>query len=296
MIPCIFILRTSRESFRNMALPFKPSFPWLLYAYPWMPYPRRVIIYLREKQIPEHLVRVVRVSDPGDGNQVVDAEYFPPRPPGSLPVLAIPSKISSEGSPEEWLYVRQSMAIINFLEELCEAGSFGFSSPRGSLTGSTALERFKNMEVQTLAEEVLVAWNPVRTFGTDAGPFHDVASAKEMLRWVRRTMLAINTYLSESDRDLASLADDSHPITIADVVLYQFLEFTMDCYHFDATTGSGQKVVDVYGREVDDDYPKVRKFYEAFSRRRSAKRVADFGEVPGEKPAKAMATWVEGVL
>lgn len=99
-----------------MALPFEPSFPWLLYAYPWMPYPRRCTIYLHEKQISEDTVKVVRVFDPGGGNQVVEADLFPQRPTGSLPTLAIPSpETNRNGKPKEWVYVRQSMAIINFL-------------------------------------------------------------------------------------------------------------------------------------------------------------------------------------
>ena len=141
-----------------MALPFKPAFPWLLYAYPWMPYPRRVIIYLREKGIPDSLVKIAHVSDPQNGNEVTDSS-LPPRPAGSLPILAIPSetKDGSSGT-QQWVYIRQSMAIINYLEELCNAGQYGFSSPHGSLIGSDALARARVGEVLTLAEECTVAW------------------------------------------------------------------------------------------------------------------------------------------
>ena len=66
------------------------SFPLLLYAYPWMPYPRRVIIYLREKGIDSRMVNVIHVSDPQDGNAAPLG--YPPRPAGSLPILALPSK------------------------------------------------------------------------------------------------------------------------------------------------------------------------------------------------------------
>lgn len=135
-----------------MALPFKPSFPWLLYAYPWMPYPRRVIIYLREKGIPESLVKVAQVSDPQDGNEVVDAS-LPERPAGSLPILAIPS----EGN-KEWLHIRQSMSIMNYLEELCNNDEYGFSCPHGSLVGKDPLARARIGEILTLAEEGTVAW------------------------------------------------------------------------------------------------------------------------------------------
>ena len=141
-----------------MNLPFKPALPWLLYAYPWMPYPRRVIIYLREKDIPETLIRVAQVSDPQNGNQVVDSS-LPPRPSGSLTVLAIPSEAKgNNGTAKECIHIRQSMAIINYLEELCNSNQYGFSSPYGSLVGESALAKTRICEVLTLAKECTVAW------------------------------------------------------------------------------------------------------------------------------------------
>jgi glutathione S-transferase len=141
-----------------MALPFKPSFPWLLYAYPWMPFPRRVIIYLREKGIPESLIKVARVTDPQNGNEVVDSS-LPARPAGSLPILAIPSTTSEEGSnADQWVYIQQSMSIIHYLEELCNSGEYGFSSPHGSFVGRNALSRARIGEILSLAEECTIAW------------------------------------------------------------------------------------------------------------------------------------------
>lgn len=271
-----------------MALPFKPSLPFLLYAYPWMPFPRRVIIYLREKQIDRSLVDIVRVSDPQDGNEVVDSS-FPPRPPGSLPILAIPHADSKD----QWTYIRQSMAIINFLEEMCESGNHGFSSPSGPLMPTNVLEKAREMEILGLAEELTVGWNPVRTFGTKAGTISFPEGAKEMLRWERRALLAIETYLSE--RSSAPKASDE-VATIADIVLYQFLEFTKDCYEVDLTIGSGEMVKDVYGREVKEDFPKLQEFYRAFAKRSSAKRNAEAGEVASPGPTNAMGTWAEGIV
>ncbi|KAI9869642.1 MAG: hypothetical protein M1823_009003, partial [Watsoniomyces obsoletus] len=100
-----------------------PGFPFLVYTYPWMPYPRLIGIYLREKRIPTSLVKVVPVSDPQDGNAVVDSKNYPPRPAGSLPILAIPSSSGLEG---DVAYIRQSSAILNFLDELCDEGKWGF--------------------------------------------------------------------------------------------------------------------------------------------------------------------------
>lgn len=151
-------------------------------------------------------------------------------------------------------------------------GLYGFASPHGPISGTDPLERAKIAEIQTLAEELTIGWNLVRTFGTNAGPFHDAAAAKEMLRWVRRTMLAVESYHAESGRDLILLSENHYPVTFADIVLYQFLEFTLgkindqkaelrphadlsliasiDCYAVDMTTGSGQMEMDVCNREV----------------------------------------------
>ena len=121
--------------------------------------------------------------------------------------------------------------------------------------------------------------------------------AKEMLRWVRRSLMAIETWWQEEDRDLSLLRKGSNVhVTLADIVLYQFLEFTKDCYGVDMTIGSGENVRDVYGREVVERFPNLVKFYEAFSTRDSTKRDAQKGEVASEMPLKNMKSWAEGVL
>lgn len=118
-----------------------------------------------------------------------------------------------------------------------------------------------------------------------------------MLRWVRRALMAIETWWQESDRDMSVLAKGVYGhVTMADIVLYQFLEFTKDCYGVDMTVGSGETVRDVYGREVVEKFPKLTEFYKVFSTKVSAVRHEDRGEVPSEAPRKAMQTWAEGVL
>ncbi|USW48335.1 Putative glutathione S-transferase, Thioredoxin-like superfamily [Septoria linicola] len=277
-----------------------PAAPWLLYAWPWAPYPRRVIIYLREKGITEDLVKVVLV----EGDNVVTPNC-PPRPAGSLPVLAIPAR--SEGfrtKPASYVHIRQSIAIINFLEELCNNHQMGFLPGKSSLRGTDtarnsdpardALDRARISEVLSLADELMTAWNPVRTFGGGAGTILLPEAAKEMLRWVRRSMAAVETYFQ--NRDLTQLHDDTHGhVSISDIVLYQFFEFVHDCYGVDLTIGSGELVKDVYGREVKDDYPKLVEFYQVFKTRYSAKRVAEKGEVPPEWALAKMQDWADGV-
>jgi glutathione S-transferase len=265
------------------------SQPWLLYAYPWMPFPRRVIIYLREKNIPSSLVTIVPVSDPQLGDTA--AEGFPPRPIGSLPILAIPDSDSADSKSEPYIYIRQSLAIMNYLDELCDAGAQGFPKSAYSMRGEDALNRARVTELMCLADELTIAWNPVRIFGTGAGNMTLPEASKEMLRWLQRTLTTIERWFE--DKNFSDLrAGGTRGPNMAEIVLYQFLEFTKDCFAKDMTKGSVNKGLDVYGREqASDEFPKLAEFYEAFRTRESAVRKESAGEVAGEKTLKAMQTW-----
>lgn len=112
--------------------------PYLLYVYPWMPDPRRIIIYLREKNIPSSLVTIVPVPDPQSSTEL--PPQYAPRPKGSLPLLVIPSS-----SGEKPVVIRQSVAIMNYLDELCDAGAQGFPKSTYPMRGSDMLSRARNL-------------------------------------------------------------------------------------------------------------------------------------------------------
>jgi glutathione S-transferase len=266
-----------------------------------MPYPRRVIIYLREKGIPTSLITIVPVTDPQRGNQV--SGPYPPRPSGSLPILAIP-KQSRQGDTqaEEYIYIRQSIAIMTYLDELCDSGVNGFPRSAYPMRGADPLERARHNELLSLADELTSMWNPVRTFGSGAGTISLPVAAKEMLRWVYRGLMTIETWFQDRDRNQHE--DPSSPATtttttktsIAEIVLYQFLAFTKDCYGIDMTKGSGKEVTDVYGKKVVEDFPRLRLFYETFRARPSARRDPDAGDVPSNEVSAKMTSWAEGVF
>ncbi|UKZ64208.1 uncharacterized protein TrAtP1_005429 [Trichoderma atroviride] len=271
------------------------QFPWLLYVYPWMPYPRRIIIYLREKGIPSSIVTIVPVTDPQLGNQV--DSRFPAKPLGSLPILAIPK--DNHGA--HFTYIRQSLAIMSYLDELCDNGEEGFPRSRYSMRGADALQRAHVNGVIALADECTTQWNAIRLFGTGAGPFPLPEASNEMLRWVRRSLMTIEE--AYKDRDMAppiqSERDESatgSSVNLADIVLYQFLEFTVDCYGVDMTQGSGKIVKDVYGRYVLEKFPKLEEFYNAFKTRKSVIRDVEQGEVPPSAVLEKMRNWHKGSL
>lgn len=290
--PISTLLSTSASSFQSFTMSPRASLPWLLYAYPWMPYPRRITIYLAEKRIHSSAIRIINVSDPQSGNAVVpsQASSVPPRPEGSLPILAISPLVESG----EWVYVRQSMAIIGYVEEACApGGALAGIGARELARSDTALERARVTEITTLAEELLVSWNPVRIFGTRAGTMVYPEGAREMFRWVQRTLSTMDSLLA--DRDLEYLGDDEKSVTVADIVLFGFLEFVDYCYGVDVTIGSGEDRTDVYGRVVREEYPRLVEFYELFKGRRSARRDGP-GEKASEEVLVRMRAWHDGVF
>jgi hypothetical protein len=152
---------------------------------------------------------------------------------------------------------------MNYLDDLCDAAQEGFPASRYSMRGTDALTRARNIEVLALAVECTAAWNPVRMLGSGAGTMTIPAVCKEMLRWVRRPLATVEGWWK--DRDMAPLRRGGDgQVAMVDIVLYQFLEFTRDCYRVDMTKGDGEVVKDVYGRDVVEKYTKLEEFYEAF--------------------------------
>lgn len=243
--------------------------PHLLYVYPWMPYPRRVVIYLRERKIPPTLVTVVPVSDPQNGDKADPG--FPPRPKGSLPILSIPR------GEDDYEHLGQSLAIMDYIEDLCEAGSDGFLkttySMRGVFKSGDLMSHARHNELLSLAHEVLTTWNPVRLFGTGLGPMKIPEAASESLQWVHRHLANTETVLARYRPDFEVLKDESVKPSIAEIVLYQFCEFTEEVYGVDVTEGNTKNEggLDVYGRQALEGYPCLRALYKAMRCRESTR-------------------------
>lgn len=91
------------------------------------------------------------------------------------------------------------------------------------------------------------------------------------MRWVHRPLATIESWWKDLDFSFLQKGHDGR-VTIAAIVLYQFLEFTKDCYGVDMTQASGQTAKDVCGRDAVEQYPKLRELYTAFKTRDSAKR------------------------
>jgi glutathione S-transferase len=278
----------------------------LLYVYPWMPFPRRTTIYLRERKIPSNLVIVVPVSDPKDGEEVPPG--FPPRPKGSLPLLAIPKSLVSNSAEaqrrdvdlgSDYYLLGESLSIMQYLEDLCDTGKHGFPISAYSMAGpSHPLDRAYEYGLLNLANEVLVSFNPVRMFGSALGFLKIPEAARESLRWMHRHLAAIERHLANSCRamDFDVLRDNENGnLTMGEIVLYQYLESMYEIYSIDVTKGNPvDKSTDVYGREVLVEYPALKAFYQAFKTRDSVQVSLEDGSRPTDKMKESGRIWWPG--
>ena len=81
--------------------------------------------------------------------------------------------------------------------------------------------------------------------------------------------------------------------SIADLVLYAFLQFVTDEYQRDILVGGKEKVIEVYGKELDISFKKLKEFEESMKTRDSVQRKE--GERASEGAKQVMGTWANGI-
>ena len=271
-----------------------------------MPFPRRVLIYIRERRIPDSLIRIVCVSDPQAGSKA--PEGYPPTPKGSLPILAIPpSEISTDTIPatlDNWTLLGQSLSIMTYLDSCCSpAYNMQTEHPKDPLAVA------RNIGYQSAASDAMATWNAVRMFGSraSASPSMPIA-ASESLKWVHREIAAVEKYLDPTsglDKDYGGYAarlgsSSKAGPSYGDIMLYSFLDLVDDLYgrFDDLTLGKGSEGKDPYGRDVEKYgyYLNVREFYKLFRARESVKKDEKLGEGVPEKIKEMACSWDEGVF
>lgn len=119
----------------------------LLYASDYTYFPRRVLIYLKEKKFEAGIITKVPTWFTLQ-RTMESSPDFPPKPAGSIPILAIPDR--KEG---QFIYIRQSLAILNYLEDLTEDPSSGVKASTLSMRGNTALEKARITELLAVLDE-----------------------------------------------------------------------------------------------------------------------------------------------
>lgn len=228
--------------------------PMLFYGYymggNFAPCPRRVFVYLAEKKIPSSVLTVVNSDE-----EAVEKGY-PKKPEGFVPILAIPK----EGKEGEYTWMYQSVAILEFLEDYCDAHPEVTSVPSMRGRASDPVHRAQIRGAMYWADELFEEFGVSCMFGnkdfisrlqrTTASP----QSAKEVKTLADRTLRYLDQVLPAVS-DYEGLSSGKEGVaTIADCVLFATWQFSLT----------------VYGTDIVKGYSNVVKVIEAFKNRPSA--------------------------
>ncbi|KAL2069289.1 hypothetical protein VTL71DRAFT_15627 [Oculimacula yallundae] len=271
-----------------------------LHILPGALYTRRVLIYLHEKDILQH----IQIS-PALSSHSMPSKAYPrthttqstiPKPKGTLPALTLP----------DGAVIHDSLAIINHLEDLCDTrqrppssyspdraveailGSSNPTKARPSLRGQTSEEQIRNRDITALADEATTLFEQAARHGSSMFVLlqrQDIALSKTALKACRATLGSINKYYIHDPR--YGLGEDNDvtahfEVTIADCVLFSLLQFTKCMYSVDLTDGMAG----------------LERFYEVFEKRESVCVEGPEGEVWDEHLRMLASCWVgetEGV-
>ncbi|RYP90823.1 hypothetical protein DL770_003084 [Monosporascus sp. CRB-9-2] len=220
-----------------------------LFVLTWGTYPRRVLIYLHEKGLIEspHLkITPVTISAAGK----MEA---PGKPPGTVPILKLPN-----GS-----FIKQSVAILNYFEDICDNPQEDWHRElaglsRKNMRGNTAEERAHMREVLALADQVGSLFSFAARKGTKLFVPIETSSAEGSrlaLEWCKRDLKLLEAYY-EGDKRLENGGADA-ATTIADCALFAFLQYSKEMHAVDLL--------------AEPELPNLKRFYENFKERESAK-------------------------
>jgi glutathione S-transferase len=164
----------------------------LLYDLPAGMHPRRVRIFLAEKQV----TLPVRVIDAASGENTT-AEFRRMNPMGRLPVLAL----------DDGTVIAESLAICRYLEALY---------PAPPLWGGDAIESAR-VDMWTRRMEQQVS-NPMSEIFLHAGEFYRnrITQVPEYANWTREQLIRTLAWLDEELADRPFVAGSSY--TMADIV------------------------------------------------------------------------------
>ncbi|CEI61915.1 hypothetical protein FVEN_g2965 [Fusarium venenatum] len=226
--------------------------PLTLFVLSWGVYPRRVLIYLAEKNILNSpLIKTIEATV---DNGKLSA---PGKPSGTAPMLRLPGET----------FIKQSIAIIEYFEEICHHPEEPWQvelakQANGTMLGESAAERSRVRDMLSLADEITSQFSFACHKGTALFQQFEQPhplTAKLILEYCRKNLRVLNKYYEHDPRfDCASDAR----VNIADCVLYSVLRYAKDLYSMDLLAEcdlSGlQAFYDWFGKrksvQVDDDH------------------------------------------
>ncbi|KAF2105021.1 hypothetical protein NA57DRAFT_71216 [Rhizodiscina lignyota] len=222
---------------------------FILYAYPdWLPAGRRIRIYLAEKRISPSLVYVA------ESDEDVKAKGYPPKRGNFSPIMAI----SRPDKPTEYIWVEQSSAMLEMLEDYCDANSD--ASPVPSFRGpeDDIIRRAMIRGVLYWADTLFELFAVNAAFGSETiararGTTANQRTAKDMEAAVRFRVLEPLEKVLPEVADFSGIAEGKEgAMTIADIALFASWEYCAG----------------LCGKDPLSGYPNFSRFIDACRRRK----------------------------
>jgi glutathione S-transferase len=237
-----------------------------LYIIPGGLYPRRVLLYLAEKDLLDSSsIKLTPVT-----TTVTLKATAPGKPPGSLPILAL-----GDGT-----FIKQSIPIIEYFEDLRDGAQslppYNPSSNReigkaqqemlvtakGTMRGRTAEEKARTREILGLADEATTHFSFACHKGSAMfSPMErqSPVTSKPAIDSCRKTMALIEEYYEKDFRfkEGVNSGRDEPPCnaTTADCVLFSLVQFAEI----------------MYGVDLVQELPNLLRFKQWFEKRENAK-------------------------
>ena len=203
--------------------------------------PRRVVVYLGERGFADNVVDILPATISGPG---APAEA-PGKPPGSVPLLALPNGQC----------IHESIAIIEYFEDLADVQGLR------TMRGRTPQERARVRDMLGLTEQLtigveLAAVHGCTVFSSEIEGQQSAPSVRWLLRYCDKQLSRISEYASSEGPFLVKLADESteRSVTVADCVLFATLQYARE----------------LFGLDFSKAHPRIGLFYDAFEGRASA--------------------------
>ncbi|KIY63795.1 hypothetical protein CYLTODRAFT_470509 [Cylindrobasidium torrendii FP15055 ss-10] len=189
-----------------------------LWVLTWGPFPRRVLVYLKLKGIPEDAIDIVPVEMTMAG--FVNAGE---KPDGTVPILCL-----GDGT-----VIHQSMGVLSYLEEV-------FANIGPNMSGTTAIERARIRDMCSVIDETMstlfgFVWNTSKLFA-EANPKPDKAAGERALGTAHACLEKLAGYANESKGTTGYLLRGKTP-TLADVTLLTLLQHFELCFGEDLVVG-----------------------------------------------------------
>ena len=215
-----------------------------LFVFHGGPAPRRVVVYLKERNLPDIEIVPCTMSAP---QAPVEA---PGKPSGAVPLLH---------DPDTGFTLRESLAVTMYLEDLAiQQGAEPMDGSQGGRVGRARVNEMLGL-IETVA--VGVEFAPVfgcRVFSSVVDDQQSAGGVRFLLKLVHQNLDRIEEYAAPIEDDsqpwLVDLGQETRQVSIADCFLFGILQYAKH----------------MFGWDLVASHPRLEKLYDVFEKRQSA--------------------------